>query len=134
MMISDCDSSVLGYIYNIRLSVYAKVTQLQYTHNETDSRLGLLKQYSAEYKIKNERSRLHVSMKLKQNYITGVATGGHGWARAHPTSARVGRELAQIRGVFWSSGGGGGLQTLHEPEGTPYIYTYYEHIICLCSL
>jgi len=31
MMISDCDSSVLGYIYNIRLSVYAKVTQLQYT-------------------------------------------------------------------------------------------------------
>ena len=39
------------------------------THNETDSRLGLLTQYLAEYKIKNERSRLHVSMKLKQNYI-----------------------------------------------------------------
>ena len=34
------------------------------THNETDSRL--LTQYSAEYKIKNERSRLDVSMKLKQ--------------------------------------------------------------------
>ena len=37
------------------------------TQNETDSRL--LTQYSAEYKIKNERNRLHVSMKLKQNYI-----------------------------------------------------------------
>jgi len=23
----------------------------------------------------------------------GVATVGHGWARAHPTSARVGREI-----------------------------------------
>jgi len=24
---------------------------------------------------------------------TGVATGGHGWARANPTSAMVGREI-----------------------------------------
>jgi len=30
--------------------------------------------------------------------------------------------------------GVGGLQTPHEPEGTPYIYTYYEHTICLCTI
>jgi len=29
---------------------------------------------------------------------------------------------------------GGGLQTPHEPEGTPYIYTYYEHIIIVSVL
>jgi len=68
MMISDCDSSVLGYIYNIDYGCQFMRRLLNYnTYNETDSRLGLLTQYSAGYK--NERSRLHVSMKLKQNYI-----------------------------------------------------------------
>jgi len=39
---------------------------------------------------------------------SGVATVGHGWARAHRTSARVGRwvvRFAQIRRVFWRSRG-----------------------------
>ena len=30
--------------------------------------------------------------------------------------------------------GGVGVQTQHEPKGTPYIYTYYEQIVCLCRL
>jgi len=29
---------------------------------------------------------------------------------------------------------GGGLQTPHKPEGTRYIYTYYEQIMSLYSL
>ena len=33
------------------------------------------------------------NMEWKNTIISGVATGGHGWARAHPTSARVGREI-----------------------------------------
>jgi len=39
---------------------------------------------------------------------TGVATGGHGWARAHPTSARVGREICTNSKFFCTSRGGGG--------------------------
>jgi len=37
-----------------------------------------------------------VSVRVRAVQCTGftsVATGGHGWARAHPTSARVGREI-----------------------------------------
>ena len=53
----------------------------------------------------------------------------HGWARAHPTSTRVGREICtNSRSFFRGVRVGGGLQTPHETEGTPYIYTYYEHI------
>ena len=32
-------------------------------------------------------------MQITDIMHSGVATGGHGWARAHPTSARVGREI-----------------------------------------
>jgi len=35
------------------------------------------------------------------------ATVWHEWARAHPTSARVGREICTNSAFFWRSGGGG---------------------------
>jgi len=39
--------------------------------------------------------------------IIGVATGGHGWARAHPTSARVGREICTNLKSFFGGVGVG---------------------------
>jgi len=34
-----------------------------------------------------------IEFRLRVVNTSGVATVGHGWARAHPTSARVGREI-----------------------------------------
>ena len=61
---------------------------------------------------------------------TGVATGGHGWARAHPTSARVGREICTNSRTFFGGVGWGGFQTRMNLK----VHRTYEHIICLCTV
>jgi len=56
------------------------------------------------YRRTDERTFLPVYRVISDS---GVATGGHGWACAHPTSARVGREICTNSEFFWRSRGGG---------------------------
>ena len=61
-----------------------------------------------EHKLYEERLGI---LNLPVAPTSGVATVGHGWARAHPTSARMGHEICtNSRSFLRSRGGGGGCR------------------------
>ena len=67
--------------------------------------------------------------------FSGVSTVGHGWARAHPTSARVGREICTKSKSFY---GGVRVGVADSAWAWRYtvclLWTHYENAFVHCRL
>ena len=65
---------------------------------------------------------------------SGLATVGHGWARAHPTSARVGREIYTNSKSFSEDYDGGGGSRLCMSLKVHHISSMNTSRKCVCPL
>ena len=65
---------------------------------------------------------------------SGVATVEHGWARAHPTSARVDREICTHSKSFWRSRESGGGSRLYMNLKVHRISSKNTSRKCVCPL
>ena len=63
---------------------------------------------------------------------SGVAMVGHRWARAHPTSARVGREICINSKSFWRSRGGGADSTWASRYTVYLLWTHHDNAFVHC--
>jgi len=66
---------------------------------------------------------------------SGIATVGHGWAHAHPTSARVGHEICINSKSFGAVGWGGVADSAWAWRYTVYLlWTHHENAFVHCRL
>jgi len=68
--------------------------------------------------------------------VSGVATVGHGWARAHPTLARVGHQICTNSNSFLGEvrWGGSRLRMSLKVYSVYLLWTHHENAFVHCRL